>query len=102
MERDGKDIPLVTDLDGTLVAGADFFSAFGPDLMPAAGPAAGAAARAARYSDLGNSDLLDGINHLNELDWGMNLDRPYTEDVDALGVVSPDAGETNAAPVRST
>lgn len=89
------------EVDGTLVAGADFFSAFGPDLMPAAGPAAGAAARAARYSDLGNSDLLDGINHLNELDWGMNLDRPYTEDVDALGVVSPDAGETNAAPVIS-
>ena len=82
------------EVDGTLVAGADFFSAFGPDLMPAA-------ARAARYSDLGNSDLLDGINHLNELDWGMNLDRPYTEDVDALGVVSPDAGETNAAPVIS-
>lgn len=81
------------EVDGTLVAGADFFSAFGPDLMPAA--------RAARYSDLGNSDLLDGINHLNELDWGMNLDRPYTEDVDALGVVSPDAGETNAAPVIS-
>lgn len=89
------------EVDGTLVAGADFFSAFGPDLMPAAGPAAGAAARAARYSDLGNSDLLDGINHLNELDWGMNLDRPYTEDVDALGVVSPDAGEANAAPVIS-
>lgn len=89
------------EVDGTLVAGADFFSVFGPDLMPAAGPAAGAAARAARYSDLGNSDLLDGINHLNELDWGMNLDRPYTEDVDALGVVSPDAGETNAAPVIS-
>ena len=89
------------EVDGTLVAGADFFSAFGPDLMPAAGPAAGAAARAARYSDLGNSDLLDGINHLNELDWGMNLDRPSAEDVDALGVVSPDAGETNAAPVIS-
>lgn len=86
------------EVDGTLVAGADFFSAFGPDLMPAAGPAAGAAARAARYSDLGNSDLLDGINHLNELDWGMNLDRPYTEDVDALGVVSPDAGEANKVP----
>ena len=78
------------EVDGTLVAGADFFSAFGPDLMPAA-----------RYSDLGNSDLLDGINHLNELDWGMNLDRPSAEDVDALGVVSPDAGETNAAPVIS-
>ncbi|MBS6830463.1 MAG: VCBS domain-containing protein [Desulfovibrio sp.] len=89
------------EVDGTLVAGADFFSAFGPDLMPAAGPAAGAAARAARYNDFGNSDLLDGINHLNELDWGMNLGNPTTEDVDALGVLSPDAGETNAAPVIS-
>ena len=29
------------EVDGTLVAGADFFNAFGPDLMPAAGPAAG-------------------------------------------------------------
>lgn len=33
------------EVDGTLVAGTDFFNAFGPDLMPAAGP--GAAARAA-------------------------------------------------------
>lgn len=89
------------EVDGTLVAGADFFNAFGPDLMPAAGPAAGAAARAARYNEFGNSDLLDGINHLNELDWGMNLDRPYTEDVDALGVVSPDGDEVNVAPVIS-
>ncbi|MCD7984520.1 MAG: hypothetical protein LUG19_09770, partial [Desulfovibrio sp.] len=75
------------EVDGTLVAGADFFNAFGPDLMPAAGPAAGAAARAARYNEFGNSDLLDGINHLNELDWGMGLDNPATENVNALGTL---------------
>lgn len=29
------------EVDGTLVAGTDFFNAFGPDLMPAAGPGRG-------------------------------------------------------------
>ena len=29
------------EVDGQLIAGADFFNAFGPDLAPAAGPAAG-------------------------------------------------------------
>ncbi len=86
------------EVDGTLVAGADFFNAFGPDLMPAAGPGSGVAARSSRYSDLSDSDLLDGINHLNELDWGMNLGVRTTEDVDALGVLSPDGGPANKVP----
>lgn len=66
-------------VDGQLVAGADFFNAFGPDLIPAAGPAAGAAARSARYSDWANSNLADGISHLDGLDWGMSLTPPREE-----------------------
>ncbi|MCR5562889.1 MAG: hypothetical protein K6F46_05885, partial [Desulfovibrio sp.] len=30
------------EVDGQLIAGADFFEAFGPDLMPAAGPGSSA------------------------------------------------------------
>ena len=55
------------EVDGQLIAGADFFNAFGPDLAPAAGPAAGPT-RAGGYTDYTNSDLTDGLNHLNGLD----------------------------------
>lgn len=56
------------EVDGQLIAGNDFFNAFGPDLAPAAGPAA-SPTRGARYSDLGNSGLEDGVNHLDGLDY---------------------------------
>ena len=36
-------------IDGQIIAGTDFFQAFGPDLLPAAGPAA-SAERGARFS----------------------------------------------------
>ncbi|RRD69228.1 MULTISPECIES: VCBS domain-containing protein [unclassified Desulfovibrio] len=85
-------------VDGQLVAGADFFNAFGPDLAPAAGPGAGAAARAARYNDWANSDLLDGINHLDGLDWGMNLANRTEDDWQGDGLLRDD----NKAPVLST
>ena len=76
-------------IDGTLVAGADFFNAFGPDLMPAAGPAAGAATRAARYNEFGDSSLMDGINHLDGLDTGFDGAAVTTLDESAVPV--PDA-----------
>lgn len=85
-------------VDGQLVAGADFFNAFGPDLAPAAGPGAGAAARAARYNDWANSNLLDGINHLDGLDWGMNLANRTEDDWQGDGLLPDD----NRAPVLST
>ena len=53
------------EVEGQLVSSADFFSAFAPDLAPAAGPTA--AERSARYSEWGDSALMDGIDHLNGL-----------------------------------
>lgn len=66
-----EDIPSF-EIDGQLIAGADFFSAFGPDLIPAAGPAA-SATRAARYADLTNSNLIDGVKHLDGLDIALDF-----------------------------
>ena len=80
------------EVDGTLVAGADFFNALGPDLMPAAGP--GAATRAARYNEFGNSDLHDGINHLDGLDYRLAFGAETTEDLNAAGVTP--GGESDA------
>lgn len=72
-------------VDGTLVAGADFFNAFGPDLMPAAGP--GSATRAARYNEFGSSDLNDGVNHLDGLDYRLAFNSQTTEDLNAAATV---------------
>lgn len=55
------------EVDGQLIAGADFFSAFGPDLAPAAGPAA-SSPTGGGYQDFANSALASGINHLDGLD----------------------------------
>ena len=66
-----EDIPSF-EIDGQLIAGADFFNAFGPDLVPAAGPAA-SATRAARYADLTNSNLIDGVKHLDGLDIALDF-----------------------------
>ncbi len=66
-----EDIPSF-EIDGQLIAGADFFNAFGPDLVPAAGPAA-SATRAARYADLTNSNLLDGVKHLDGVDVALDF-----------------------------
>lgn len=86
------------EVDGTLVAGADFFNALGPDLMPAAGP--GAAERAARYNEFGNSDLHDGINHLDGLDYQLAFGADATEELNAAGVLPDDSAgfQANADP----
>ena len=74
----GKDSVPNFELGDQEVSGKDFFTAIGVEnLMPAAGPAAAPAAPAVangggRYSDSGDSSLLDGINRLGGLDWGMN------------------------------
>ncbi|MDY3808856.1 MAG: hypothetical protein SOZ85_01780, partial [Desulfovibrio porci] len=84
-------------VDGTEIPGSEFFAALNEDLMPAAGPAAGAAARAARYNEFGNSDLMDGINHLDGLDAGSD-GAPLT--TAAVAAVSPNAlGGDDAAVV---
>ena len=83
------------EVDGQLIAGADFFNAFGPDLAPAAGPAAGPT-RSGRYSDFANSGLEDGVNHLDGLDYrlafGGEIEPP----------INPNPLITNSAPTLST
>ena len=84
------------EIDGQLVSSADFFNSFGPDLAPAAGPAAGAE-RSARYSQWGDSALMDGINHLDGLNMGFDSAGMDAYSVDALGLfatILPDTGTT--------
>ncbi|HJD96552.1 VCBS domain-containing protein [Mailhella massiliensis] len=61
------------EVDGAEIAGEDFFMAMNePDLMPAAGPAARAAAQGNgnRFHDYVNASLLDGLDRLGGLDVG--------------------------------
>ena len=85
------------EVDGQLIAGADFFSAFGPDLAPAAGPAA-SPTRSGRYSDFADSNLEDGVNHLDGLDYRLAFGG------DTQPSINPYASQflTNAAPTLST
>lgn len=83
------------EVDGQLIAGTDFFEAFGPDLVPAAGPAA-TAERGARYSEYSNMGLAEGVWHLNELDYRLAFDGPQADDEWAYGVLD------NVAPALST
>lgn len=52
-------------VDGKILPGSEFFNAFGPDLAPAAGPAAQAAERGARYNEHSDSSLASGLGHLD-------------------------------------
>ena len=83
------------EVDGQLIAGADFFNAFGPDLAPAAGPAA-SPTRGARYSDLTNSNLEDGVNHLDGLDYRLSFSGATDPDLNPYPTI------TNSAPTLST
>ena len=86
------------EIDGQLIAGTDFFEAFGPDLIPAAGPSA--AARGARYnqhSDMGLTEgLTEGVWHLNELDYRLSFDGAQAENELSYGFID------NVAPALST
>ncbi|MEG6501623.1 hypothetical protein, partial [Desulfovibrio sp. 1214_IL3152] len=57
------------EIAGKLVSGTEFFSALGPDLVPAAGPAT--VERGSRYNEHGTSDLMGGLDHLDGLDMGV-------------------------------
>jgi len=85
------------EVDGQLIAGADFFNAFGPDLAPAAGPSA-SPTRSGRYRDFANAGLEHGVNHLDGLDYRLSFagDTPPN--------INPYASPflTNAAPTLST
>lgn len=52
-------------VDGKILPGSEFFNVFGPDLAPAAGPAAQAAERGARYNEHSDSSLASGLGHLD-------------------------------------
>lgn len=82
-------------IDGQIIAGTDFFQAFGPDLLPAAGPAA-SAERGARYSEYANMSLAEGTWHLNELDYRLAFDGRQSTDEWQHGVID------NLAPTFST
>lgn len=90
------DIPSF-EVDGQLIAGVDFFNAFGPDLAPAAGPSA-SATRGGRYSDYANASLENGLNHLDGLDYRLGFGG------DTQPNINPYASPflTNAAPTLST
>lgn len=83
------------EIDGQIIAGTDFFQAFGPDLLPAAGPAA-TAERGARYSDYANMSLAEGTWHLNELDYRLAFDAQQSTDEWQQGFID------NLAPTFST
>lgn len=82
-------------IDDQIIAGTDFFQAFGPDLLPAAGPAA-SAERGARYSEYANMSLAEGTWHLNELDYRLAFDAQQSTDEWTYGVLD------NLAPTFST
>ena len=52
-------------VDGKILPGSEFFNVFGPDLAPAAGPAAQTAERGASYSEHSDSALASGLGHLD-------------------------------------
>lgn len=75
------------EVDGATISGADFFTAMNePDLMPAAGPAAGAASNGARYHEYANSSLMDGIDRLGGLDLGFGRAEEPADDLSGLGM----------------
>ena len=85
-------------VDGMEISGEQFFAALGEDLMPAAGPAA-SAARASRYSEYANSSLMDGIGHMDGLDWGMNQAQPEAQNEATIGTLSAADATSPAGPV---
>ena len=76
------------EVDGQIIAGKDFFDAFGPDLMPAAGPSSNSnsVANGNRFHDWYNSNLMNGIDHLNGLDvhYNRSSDIKFTEETHGI------------------
>ena len=61
------------EIEGLDIAGADFFAALDPSLMPAAGPAATAPQAGRHDAEWTNSALFGGIDRLDGLDLGMGF-----------------------------
>ncbi|MBB5142949.1 hypothetical protein [Desulfovibrio intestinalis] len=65
------------EVDGQRISGADFFSAFGPDLAPAAGPSA--AERSARYNEFSGSELAGGVEHLDGMAYAPGAENAFSD-----------------------
>lgn len=91
------DIPAF-EVDGQLIAGADFFNAFGPDLAPAAGPTA-SATRGGGYTDYASSSLESGVDHLGALDFRLASSNNVGATFDDGGTLF--LSNSNSAPVLS-
>ena len=87
-------------IEGTPIAGAQFFTALNePDLMPAAGPAANAAsADGGRFREYADDALINGINRLDGLDLSSN--RAFFPERDPWGGLRGD-DTPNYAPTLS-
>ena len=87
-------------IEGTPIAGEQFFTALNePDLMPAAGPAANAAsADGGRFREYADDALINGVNRLDGLDLSSN--RAFLPERDAWGGLRGD-DTPNYAPTLS-
>ena len=87
-------------IEGTPIAGEQFFTALNePDLMPAAGPAANAAsADGGRFREYADDALINGINRLDGLDLSSN--RAFFPERDPWGGLRGD-DTPNYAPTLS-
>ncbi len=84
-EYDEENLPSFV-MDDVEVAAQDFFTAMNePDLMPAAGPGTGGDAANARYHAYDSMPLAEGIDHLWQLDWGMNRAFDHEDEFNSWG-----------------
>lgn len=90
------DIPSF-EVDGQLIAGADFFNAFGPDLAPAAGPAA-SPTRGGGYNEYSSSSLETGVAHLGALDYRLAFSGETDTRLDDTGTLFT----SNSAPTLTS
>lgn len=79
------------EVDGQRISGADFFSAFGPDLAPAAGPSA--AERSARYNDFSGSELAGGVDHLDGMAYAPGAENAFSDPGTQSSLLTAVAGQ---------
>lgn len=90
----GKDNTPDFEVDGQLFSGADFFSAFGPDLAPAEGPSA--AERSARYNEFSGSELAGGVEHLDGVGYESGTESVFSDPGTQNSLLAAAAGQAPA------
>ena len=82
------------EIQGQLISGEQFFSAFDKDLMPAEGPAPASQAEGGRYHEYMDANLLSGLDRLGGLDLSSARSVQPDRELSALGgtgsTASPD------------